>query len=43
MSYYRFNRQEILQKGKERYSKQEAAEYYLQKKRSNKRKVKRAL
>ena len=32
MSYYRFNRQEILQKGKERYSKENAAEYYMQKK-----------
>ena len=32
MSYYWFNRQEILQKGKERYSKEKAAEYYAQKK-----------
>ena len=32
MSYYQFNRQEILQKAKERYSKEKAAEYYLQKK-----------
>ena len=32
MSYYLFNRQEILQKEKERYSKEQAAEYYLQKK-----------
>ena len=30
MSYYWFNRQEILQKGKERYSKEKVAEYYLQ-------------
>ena len=30
MSYYLFNRQEILQKSKERYSKEKAAEYYLQ-------------
>ena len=30
MSYYWFNRQEILQKAKERYSKEKAAEYYLQ-------------
>ena len=29
MSYYHFNRQEILQKAKERYSKENAAEYYL--------------
>ena len=28
MSYYWFNRQEILQKEKERYSKEKAAEYY---------------
>ena len=28
MSYYRFNRQEISQKAKERYSKEKAAEYY---------------
>ena len=27
MSYYWFNRQEILQKAKERYSKEKAAEY----------------
>ena len=32
MSYYHFNRQEILQKAKERYSKDKAAEYYLQNK-----------
>ena len=32
MSYYWFNRQEILQKAKERYSREEAAEYYAQKK-----------
>ena len=31
-SYYQFNRQEILQKPKERYSKEETAEYYLQNK-----------
>ena len=30
MSYYWFNRQEILQKAKERYSKEKAAEYYAQ-------------
>ena len=29
MSYYWFNRKEILQKAKERYSKEKAAEYYL--------------
>ena len=32
MSYYWFNKQEILQKAKERYSKDKAAEYYLEKK-----------
>ena len=32
MSYYQFNRQEILQKTKERYSKEKPAEYYLQNK-----------
>ena len=28
MNYYRFNRQKILQKAKEKYSKEKAAEYY---------------
>ena len=32
MSYYWFNRKEILQKAKERYSKEKAAEYYLENK-----------
>ena len=32
MSYYLFNRQEILQKAKKTYSKKKAAEYYLQNK-----------
>ena len=32
MSYYLFNRQEILQKAKKRYSKEKAVEYYLQNK-----------
>ena len=32
MSYYWFNRQEILQKAKEKYSKEKAAEYYLKNK-----------
>ena len=32
MSYYWFNRKETLQKAKERYSKEKAAEYYLQNK-----------
>ena len=30
MSYYWFNRQEIWQKAKERYSKEKSAEYYAQ-------------
>ena len=29
MSYYLFNRQEILEKAKKTYSKEKAAEYYL--------------
>ena len=32
MSYYQFNRQEILQKAKEKYSKEKASEYYLKNK-----------
>ena len=32
MSYYGFNRQEILQKANERYSKEKSAEYYKQSK-----------
>ena len=40
MSYYQFNRQEILQKAKERYSKEKAAEYYLQNKEVMKEKSK---
>ena len=32
MSYYWFNRQEILQKATERYSKEKAAEYFAQNK-----------
>ena len=38
MSYYQFNRQEILQKAKERNSKEKAAEYYLQNKEAIKEK-----
>ena len=38
MSYYQFNRQEILQKGKDRYCKKEAAEYYLKDKEAIKEK-----
>ena len=32
MNYYWLNRQEILQKAKEKYSKEKAAEYYKQNK-----------
>ena len=39
MSYYQFNRQEILQKAKEKYSKEKAAEYYLQNKETIKEKA----
>ena len=38
MNYYQFSRQEILQKGKERYSKEKAAEYYLRNKETIKEK-----
>ena len=39
MSYYLFNRQEILQKTKKTYSKEKAAEYYLQNKKVIKEKA----
>ena len=38
MSYYWFTRQDILQKTKKRYSKEKAAEYYLQNKEAIKEK-----
>ena len=38
MSYYWFNRQEILRKAKEKYSKENAAEYYAQNKEAIKEK-----
>ena len=38
MNYYWFNRQEILQKAKETYSKEKAAEYYAQNKEALKEK-----
>ena len=41
MSYYQFNRQEILQKAKYRYSKDKAAEFYSQNKEAIKGKSKR--
>ena len=40
MSYYWFNRQEILQKVKERYSKEKAAKHYLKNKEAIKEKSK---
>ena len=40
MNYYWFNRQEILQKSKEKYSKEKAAEYYKQSKEAIKEKSK---
>ena len=40
MGYYQFNRQEILQKAKERYSKEKAAEFYWQNKEAIKEKSK---
>ena len=38
MSYYLFTRQDILQKAKERHSKEKAADYYAQKKEAIKEK-----
>ena len=38
MSYYWFNRQEILQKAKEKYSKEKTAEYYKENKEAIKEK-----
>ena len=40
MSYYHFNRKEILQQAKERYSQEKAAEYYLENKEAIKKKSK---
>ena len=42
MNYYWFNRQEILWKAEENYSKEKAAEYYKQTKEAIKKKDKRA-
>ena len=41
MSYYLFNRQEILEKAKKGYFKEKAAEYYLQNKEFIKEKKKK--
>ena len=43
MSSYWFNRQEILQKAEDRYSKEKAAESYLKNNEAIKEKVKRTL
>ena len=40
MSYYWINRKEILQKAKERYSKEKTAQYYLENKEAKKEKSK---
>ena len=40
MNYYYFNRQELLQKAKEKYSKEKAADYYKQNKEAIKEKSK---
>ena len=40
MSYHQFNRQELLQKAKERHSKEKAGEYYLKNKEAIKEKSK---
>ena len=40
MSYYWLNRKQILQKAKERFSKEKAAEYYLENKEAIKKKSK---
>ena len=41
MSYYWFNRQELLQKAKEKYSKENTAGYYAQNKEATKEKSRR--
>ena len=40
MSYYQFNRKEVLQKAKERYSRQKVTEYYSKNKEAIKEKSK---
>ena len=40
MSYHQFSREEVLQKAKENYSKEKAAEYYLKNKEAIKEKSK---
>ena len=41
MSYYWFNRQEILQKAKERYSKEKVVDFYLKNKEAIREKSKK--
>ena len=43
MNCSQFNRQDILQKAKERYSEEKAAQYYLKNKEGKKRKGKKSL
>ena len=43
MNYYCFNRQEILQNTKEKYSKEKGAEHYAQNKEAIREKIERAL
>ena len=43
MNYCWFNKQQILQKAKEKYSKEKSADYYAKKQRCYKRKVKGVL
>ena len=43
MSYYWFNRQEIVEKAKKKYSKKKAAEYYLQNKEVIKEKARKGI
>ena len=43
MSYYWFNRKDILQKAKENYSKEKAAEYYLENKEAIKKKSRESI
>ena len=41
MSYYQFHKQELLQKGKDEYSQEKAAKYYLKSKEAIKGKSKK--
>ena len=41
MSYYQFHKQELLRKGKDKYSQEKAAKYYLKSKEAIKGKSKK--